>query len=138
MYDGGLRNMYKGYGEGYGSYRFFNAHNEEIYHRVTEHGDIMSSNTAEYATLIEALTEILRYCAARNINSQSVSLFIEGDSMLVIRQIGHKDTEWHSNWKCKKPHLEILRNKARSLLDNFAGFEYNWISRKLVVAELGH
>lgn len=77
-------------------------------------GDQITNNYAEYTGLIEGL---------RRASSNKVTdIFIEGDSMLVIKQVSGK-------WKVSSQNIMPLYEEAKSLLETFYHYELLHISR---------
>lgn len=68
-----------------------------------------TNNEAEYIGLIVSLK------IARDLGA--TELVITGDSMLVINTVG-------GDWKTKKPHLRLLVNEAKALLETFEEWEF--------------
>jgi ribonuclease HI len=63
-----------------------------------------TNNVAEYSAAIAGL----KYVLSTPIKPKNV--WIQGDSSLVIGQV-------FKGWKCNMPHLRVLLNEARSLID---------------------
>ncbi len=74
-----------------------------------------TNNEAEYSALIEGLKQAIEL-GWKNI-------CIQGDSKLVINQI-------KGMWKINKPHLRVLNNTVKELLNNFNSVEMKWIGRE--------
>ena len=66
-------------------------------------GDYETNNTSEYQGLIH----LLEY--AKSVGITEINIY--GDSKLVIQQVQNR-------FKCNQPHLILLRDKARALMDS--------------------
>jgi len=112
--------------KGYGSFKVYARKHGELLLEVQEHqfDGAMTSNEAEYHTLILALEHINRMFPTPR------ALIIEGDSELVRSQV-------LGVFKVKKPHLQVLRSKVLQLLGDIP-YTYKHIPRAEVVAVFGH
>lgn len=126
IFDGGSRGNP---GEGYGSYQLRTRAQRQI-ERLT-FGDNVTSNEAEYRTLIAALRDILQRIAAGSKDPKSYSLAVRGDSQLVIMQVTGK-------WKVRTPHIAPLHQEATALLKQFGSTDIQWHPRAKSVSTLGH
>jgi ribonuclease HI len=82
-------------------------------------GEGSTNNVAEYG----ALTAGLRYLLENNYTG--IKLTICGDRQLVMHQVADR-------WKCKKPHLQALRDEARRLLALVSPqWHTEWVPRHL-------
>lgn len=112
--------------KGYGSFKLYDKKGGAIIeqrHRYAFPG-MMTSNEAEYQTLILALSMMHLY------HGHPEQLTIEGDSELVRSQV-------LGLFKVKALHLQDLRNTVVALLEGIQ-FTYNHVPRKVVFAEFGH
>ncbi len=89
---------------------------------------MMTNNQAEYRTLIEALRNLRQLLAER---SSSSSVRVEGDSQLVLNQLG-------GTWKVKNEGLRALHAEAKEALAAFGSVEFRWHPRQRSVDILGH
>lgn len=123
IFDGGNGGVAKS--EGYGSFKFYSIKGGELLLHRQEHKfeGSMTSNEAEYNTLIFALQTIQEYFCA-------TELLIEGDSELVRSQV-------LGLFQVKVLHLRPLRDKVVALLSG-VDYTYNHVPRKAVVSEFGH
>lgn len=127
VFDGGSRGNP---GEGYGSFALdWPGYPGEIVQLTF--GDQATNNEAEYDTLIAALEAVLDRMEDLQINPQSATLTVWGDSLLVCSQV-------RGEWACKEPRLQVRLEKARDLLGNFGEWELNHHPREKSVEILGH
>ncbi len=115
VFDGGVKDGNPGIG--YGSY----AIGTEI--TRVDFGRLMTSNEAEYESLIAGLSSIP--CP------ENCTVKVCGDSALVINQVA-------GLWKTKNERMRVLRDKVRMLLDRFAGYALQTQPREDSVRLLGH
>jgi len=111
--------------KGYGSFKLYVEKGGELLLHEQEHQfeGSMTSNEAEYRTLIFALEKIQEFFCV-------TELIIEGDSELVRSQV-------LGLFKVKALHLQPLRDRVVSLLSG-VNYTYNHVPRKVVVREFGH
>ena len=95
-------------------------------HFEPEGGEWLTSNMAEYRSLISAL-EFLQSVAGK----RKYRVSIVGDSMLVVNQV-------QMRWKVRKPHLLPLRDRCRELLKEFGHWKIEWRPRAENVQRFGH
>lgn len=114
-------------GKGYGSYQIAGQEGVVTQERL-EFGDAVTSNQAEYRTLIGALEDLTRRLGDRAGNA---AVAIRGDSQLVIEQIAGR-------WKVKHAELQPLHRRAVALLSEFGRAEVAWHRRNNSVRVLGH
>ena len=93
----------------------YNDKNEEIWHNSTFIGDKYTNNYAEYMGLIIGLKQAV----TQNITH----LLVEGDSMLVIKQM-------LGQYKVKSSSLVSLYNEAKQLEHHFTSISYSHIYRE--------
>jgi ribonuclease HI len=86
----------------------------------------LTSNTAEYLALIEALRWL---GSVKDKKRYSVQVF--GDSQLVVRQVG-------GSYRCHSPHLRTFAGICRDYLDDFGSWTTHWHSRKHNLNRFGH
>jgi ribonuclease HI len=127
VFDGGSLNNP---GHGYGSYQLTIGTGRPRIVRL-DFGSPFTNNEAEYSALIRALEDAAASLRAEGLDPHRARVEVRGDSQLVLRQIG-------GEWKVKMPHLEKLRNQARSLLKQFGEHELIWHRRAESVRVLGH
>ena len=94
-------------------------------------GDRVTSNEAEYDTLIAALEAIAKRLKESGADARTARLDIWGDSLLVISQI-------KGEWKVNKAELQTRRDRARSLLALFGQARLTHHGREKSVEVLGH
>lgn len=121
VFDGGSKGNP---GFGYGSYAV-TVDGETTLTRV-EFGNGVTSNEAEYDTLITALETLLKQHAAAQVN-----LEVRGDSQLVIYQVLGK-------WKAREERMRTRRDRVRDLLRKFKTFRLVLQPREYSVRILGH
>jgi ribonuclease HI len=127
IFDGGSRGNP---GPGYGSYALiWPGQTPDI--RRLQFGPRMTSNEAEYDTLIGALEGLLAHLAQTAVDATSVRLEVRGDSLLVINQLG-------GSWQVREARLRPRWQKARELLQRFASTTLRHQPREKTVAVLGH
>ena len=127
VFDGGSRGNP---GEGYGSFALdWPGRPREIVQLTF--GDQATSNEAEYDTLIASLEAVLDRMEELQINPESASLTVWGDSLLVCSQV-------RGEWACKEPRLQVRLEKAKDLLGAFGEWELNHHPREKSVEILGH
>jgi len=94
-------------------------------------GDDMTSNEAEYRTLIAGLEDLVSTIRKAGRVPQQFSLEVRGDSRLILYQVARR-------WKTKKPHLMPLRDKVEELLEGFGSITLIWQRRDKSERVLGH
>lgn len=124
-FDGGTRPTNPG--NGYGSWQILLDGVEFDSCSEVHHGDNITSNQAEWMTLIHALDVFL----AQHGHTLSVHLDIWSDSMLVVKQL-------KGRWKCRDAKMRVLRECAVDTLLAFHSFQIQWHSRVESVALFGH
>lgn len=127
IFDGGSRGNP---GQGYGSYalRWPGQAQQIVQLRF---GDRVTNNEAEYDTLIAALEAILRRLRDSGASPATAKLEVRGDSLLVINQV-------LGIWECKEPRLQVRRDRARALLEQFGHWRLLHHAREHSVNTLGH
>jgi len=118
-------------GPGYGSYIL--VHNVDGKQRVKRlrFGEEMTSNEAEYRTLIAGLEDLVSTIHKAGRSPQQFSLEVRGDSRLILYQVARR-------WKTKQPHLMPLRDKVEELLEEFGSITLIWQRREKSEKILGH
>jgi len=106
----------------YGSCKIYNPDLELIVHKSFVFG-VGTSNSAEYLTLLSPLN------LALELGIKSISILM--DSRLVVGQLC-----W--GWRCNYEHLRVIRDKVLEVRNKFTNFEMNAVTRKIIVAHLGH
>lgn len=124
IFDGGSRGNP---GPGYGSYRLRASGAAWGPPVRLSYGRSMTSNEAEYRTLIAALASLAEQCP----DPAAARVEVQGDSQLVIRQLG-------GEWKVRAANLQPLWEAARTAAGAFAEVRYTWQPREASVALLGH
>lgn len=127
VFDGGSRGNP---GEGYGSYQLRWPGNQPQVVRL-RFGDNMTSNEAEYDTLLGAIDAVLKRLRDSASDPSTARLDIRGDSLLVIKQV-------LGEWKCKEERLEQRRDKVRARLSRFGEWRLTHHDRENSVRALGH
>jgi len=118
-------------GPGYGSYILVrNVDGKQRVKRL-QFGDDMTSNEAEYRTLIAGLKDLVSTIRKAKRSPQGFSLEVRGDSRLILYQVARR-------WKTKKPHLMPLRDKVEELLEGFGSITLIWQRRDKSERVLGH
>jgi len=117
-------------GRGYGSYQITIGDAEPRIVRL-EFGQRVTNNEAEYRALIGALEDALATLQAEGVDPKAASVEVRGDSQLVLKQTT-------GEWKARLPHLQVLRDRARALVDAFGSVALTWHGRANSVRVLGH
>ncbi len=118
-------------GPGYGSYFLVrNMDGKSRTQRLDFHEE-MTSNAAEYRTLIAGLEDLISTIRKAGRSPQQFSLEVRGDSRLILYQVARK-------WKTKKPHLMPLRDKVEALLEGFGSITLIWHRKDKSEKVLGH
>ena len=134
IFDGGSKGNP---GAGYGSYALARRDAQDGMRpaygqpKRLEFGDEVTSNEAEYDTLIAALESLLAELAARRENPAQHALEVRGDSRLVLQQL-------QGLWKAKDDRMRERRDRALRLLRRFGAFRLKEVPRSESVAILGH
>lgn len=113
----------------YGSYEILGG--QIVHHKISrqQFPFPLTCNEAEYFIFLEALC-----CLEQNQlfpDKIDCRLEIFTDSMLLRNQV-------MGTWKCRKPHLEKLRNEALQHLANYGDWEIVWEGRNNNVRRFGH
>jgi ribonuclease HI len=117
-------------GFGYGSYAVITRDGRRRVRRL-DFEDGMTSNEAEYDTLIAALNDLSERVEAAGKRPADFSVEVRGDSNLVLRQV-------RGEWKAKDERMRQRRDMARSLLARFGGYRLVEQPREETVKVLGH
>ncbi|MCJ7512149.1 MAG: ribonuclease HI family protein [Anaerolineales bacterium] len=91
----------------------------------------LTSNEAEYATLVAALEDLDRDLEQSGTRRQDVQLEIRGDSQLVLAQLA-------GEWRVRNARLRSYWGRATELLEGFDAVRYVRLPRWRVVQALGH
>jgi len=128
IFDGG---SYGNPGLGYGSYVLIR--NKDGKQRVERlrFGEDMTSNEAEYRTLIAGLEDLVSTIRKAGRSPHEFSLEVRGDSRLILYQVAKR-------YKTKKLHLMPLRDKVEELLEEFRSITLIWQRRDKSERVLGH
>ncbi|GAB4529094.1 MAG: hypothetical protein Kow0063_05810 [Anaerolineae bacterium] len=117
-------------GFGYGSYAVIARDGRQRVRRLDFGGD-MTSNEAEYDTLIAALQDVSERVEAAGKRPADFSVEVRGDSRLVLRQV-------RGDWKAREERMRHRRDMVRSLLSRFGGYRLVEQPREETVKVLGH
>jgi len=117
-------------GFGYGSYAVISRDGRQRVRRL-DFGDDMTSNEAEYDTLIAALEDVSERVEAAGKRPADFSVEVRGDSNLVLRQV-------RGEWKARDERMRQRRDIVRSLLSRFGGYRLVEQPREESVKVLGH
>ena len=128
VFDGGSRGNP---GPGYGSYLLIRQYDNARRLKRLRFRDQMTSNEAEYETLIAALVELLKWLDQSDAAAERSTVEIRGDSQLVISQVS-------GAWKGRSDRMRIRRDETRRLLSTFGGYRLVHQPREDSVALLGH
>jgi len=128
VFDGGSRGNP---GPGYGSFVLRrNADGAERRQRLT-FGNRVTSNEAEYDTLIHALEALLAWIAEMRLRPEDVSVEVRGDSQLVIFQV-------RGDWKARKARMAARRDRVLALAQRFGAIRWEHQPRLASLWVLGH
>jgi ribonuclease HI len=128
-FDGGSRGNP---GQAYGSYRVRGAGEAESLqgmHRLRFSRG--TNNEAEYWSLLAGLRWILAESQRRRLDPGALDLNIQGDSLLVIRQL-------QGTWRARDARMRQLRDEAAELLARFGKVRLQHRPRAHSVVEFGH
>ncbi|MFQ6001285.1 MAG: ribonuclease HI family protein [Anaerolineae bacterium] len=128
IFDGG---SYGNPGLGYGSYVLIRNKDGKQRVKRLRFGEDMTSNEAEYRTLIAGLEDLVSTIRKAGRSPQQFSLEVRGDSRLILYQVARK-------WRTKKLHLMPLRDKVEELLEGFGSITLIWQRRDKSEKVLGH
>jgi len=118
-------------GPGYGSYLLVRNKDGKSRTQRLDFQEEMTSNEAEYRTLIAGLEDLLFTIRKARRSPHQFSLEVRGDSRLILYQVARR-------WKTKKPHLMPLRDKVEGLLEGFGSITLIWQRRDKSERVLGH
>lgn len=128
IFDGGSKGNP---GPGYGSYALARRPDEEQRIVRLDFGRQMTSNEAEYETLIASLQGLIERIELAGRSPRDFTLEVRGDSALVINQV-------EGTWKATDDRMRSLRNRARALLVRFKAHRSVHQDREESVRILGH
>jgi ribonuclease HI len=128
VFDGGSRGNP---GQGYGSYALRRNEDGRLRKRRLRLGDQVTSNQAEYQTLVAALEDLIDTIRRARRSPRDFSVEIRGDSRLVMRQLD-------GSWKTKSLNLMELRDRVEDLMTQMGSVELVWQPRNESVRILGH
>jgi len=128
VFDGGSRGNP---GQGYGSYALRRNEDGRLRKRRLRLGDQVTSNQAEYQTLIAALEDLIDTIQKAGRSPRDFSVEIRGDSRLVMHQLD-------GSWKTKSLNLMELRDRVEDLMTQMGSVELVWQPRNESVRILGH
>ncbi|MPZ15218.1 MAG: reverse transcriptase-like protein [Chloroflexi bacterium] len=127
VFDGGsIRNP----GHGYGSYQLRIGEAAPRMARL-DFGSPITSNEAEYLTLVHALEDTITSLEAEGVNPATARVEVLGDSQLVLKQVT-------GEWKVRMAHLRPLHRRAVDLVERFGSVMLTWHPRWRSVRILGH
>jgi ribonuclease HI len=117
-------------GLGYGSYEIRTCDGRSRVERL-EFGDNITSNEAEYRTLIAGLCDILATLQRDGKNAKTYRVQVRGDSQLVIRQL-------NGEYKVRHAGMRVLHAHVQSEAQHFDSVTFIWHARANSVRTLGH
>ena len=118
-------------GSGYGSYALVRAGDDQTRVVRLDFGGEMTSNEAEYDTLIAGLADLIQTLTEANRDPSGFSIEVRGDSSLAINQV-------KGVWKARDERMRDRRNQVRQLLGRFEGAHLVLQPRQESVRVLGH
>ncbi len=118
-------------GPGYGSYALIRASDDQERLVRLDFGGEMTSNEAEYDTLIAGLKDLIQSLTEAQQSPAEFSVEVRGDSSLAINQVS-------GAWKARDERMRMRRNKVRELLSRFAAYRLKLQPREESVKILGH
>ena len=118
-------------GRGYGSFLLTRQYDGQTRHRALELGAHMTSNEAEYDTLIAALKDLQVWIRESGGDVAHTSVEVRGDSQLVIRQVSGR-------WRVREPRMLRRRDEVNRLLALLGSFRLVEQPREESVRLLGH
>jgi ribonuclease HI len=128
--DGGSRGNGTPTAHGYGSYRLETRTGKSVTSRL-QFGDGITSNVAEYQTVISALQDLAERITRAGKNPGAYTVEVRTDSKLIVDQIA-------GTARVKAQHLKPLHTVARELLNTFAQASITPTPRDEIVRILGH
>lgn len=128
IFDGGSRGNP---GPGYGSYALRSEQDGKQSLVRLDFGRQMTSNEAEYETLIAGLQGLIERIELAGRSSGDFSIEARGDSSLVLNQV-------KGVWQAKDSRMRRLRDRARELLAQFKAHRLILHGREESVRVLGH
>ena len=117
-------------GPGYGSYALITSDGKKRVVRLDFGGD-MTSNEAEYDTLIAGLSDLIESLTEASHSPSEFSIEVRGDSSLALNQVS-------GVWKARDERMRARRNQVRELLGRFAASRLVLQPRQESVRILGH
>ena len=118
-------------GIGYGSYLIVRHLDGAEQRRRLEFGSGVTSNEAEYDTLLAALGELTAWIVDLGLESSRVSVEVRGDSQLVLRQVG-------GQWRARDARMMERRDRVKAILSGFERVHLIEQPREESVRLLGH
>ena len=118
-------------GSGYGSYALIRASDGRKRMVRLDFGGGMTSNEAEYDTLIAGLCDLIQKLTETKQSPSEFSVEVRGDSSLAINQVS-------GVWKARDERMRARRNQVRELLGRFAASRLVLQPRQESVRILGH
>lgn len=127
IFDGGSRGNS---GPGYGSYLLSGRSMPDKPVRLSYSGTV-TSNEAEYDTLIAALRGLLDLLASVGHDPRQTTVEVRGDSRLVIAQVT-------GEWQAREPRMRERRDEVLALAEKFKRVVFKQETRQAIVRLLGH
>ncbi len=118
-------------GPGYGSYALIRTSDGRKRVVRLDFSGQMTSNEAEYDTLIAGLSDLIQRLTEANQSPSEFSIEVRGDSSLVTNQVS-------GVWKARDERMRARRNQVRELLGRFAAYGLRLQPRQESVRILGH
>lgn len=128
VFDGGSRGNP---GIGYGSYLIVRRIDGAEKRRHLEFGSGVTSNEAEYDTLVAALEDLAAWIADLGLERSSIAVDVRGDSRLVLRQVG-------GQWRARDARMAERRDRVKAILRGFGRVRLLEQPREESVRLLGH
>lgn len=128
IFDGGSRGNP---GPGYGSFVLVRNADGVSREQRLNLGNRLTSNEAEYDTLICALEDLLAWVGEMGLRPEDVSVEVRGDSQLVILQV-------RGDWKARKARMAARRDRVLALAQRFGAVRWVHQPRIASLRVLGH
>lgn len=128
IFDGGSRGNP---GPGYGSFVLVRNADGAQRRRRLNLGNRMTSNEAEYDTLIRALEDLLAWIRESGLRPEDASAEVRGDSQLVILQV-------RGDWKARNARMVARRDRVLALARTLGAVRWEHQPRLASLGILGH